>query len=89
MTTAQRRIGESTIRKYIKLAEAPVELKERIERDEIPLGAAFELFRHYDGFISEVVTTPKLTKEIVRQRAKSIITTSIPYLTKGIVERHL
>lgn len=62
-------ISNSTIRKYLKLADAPVELKERVERDEIPLNAAFELLRHDDEFIREVVKTPKLTKEIVRERS--------------------
>lgn len=62
-------ISSSTISKYLKLADAPVELKERIQRDEIPLGAAFELLRHDEEFIREVIKTPTLTKQIVRARA--------------------
>lgn len=36
-------ISEGTIRKYIKLADAPRELRERIERDDIRLDAALAM----------------------------------------------
>lgn len=62
-------IGNSTVAKYLKLAQGPREVRQRIERDEIPLNAAFELLRHDDEFIKEVIKTPRLTKEIVRARA--------------------
>jgi len=65
-------ISASTIGKYIKLAEAPLELPERIDRDEIPLTAAFELLRHDEAFIKDVVATPRLTKKIVRERAQRV-----------------
>lgn len=66
-------ISDSTIRNYIKLAEAPKEIRERVERDEIPLNAAFELLRHDEKFISEVVKEPKLTRQIVRERARTVV----------------
>ncbi|HEX2879874.1 MAG TPA: ParB/RepB/Spo0J family partition protein [Polyangiaceae bacterium] len=62
-------VSNSTVCKYLKLAEAPKEVRERIERDEIPLNAAFELLRHDHEFINEVIKTPRLTKQIVRERA--------------------
>jgi ParB/RepB/Spo0J family partition protein len=62
-------ISKSTLNKYLRLAEGPKEIRERVERDEIPLNAAYELLRHDDEFIREVVKTPHLTKQIVRERA--------------------
>lgn len=58
-----------TISKYMKLAEGPAEIRERIDRDDIPLGAAFALLGHDREFIREVIQEPVLTREIVRQRA--------------------
>lgn len=81
-------ISTSTVCKYLKLADAPVELKERVERDEIPLNAAFELLRHDKKFIRSIITIPTLTKEIVRQRAASTIAAPTQRM-KGEVERHL
>lgn len=80
-------ISTSTIGKYIKLAEAPLELRERIDRDEIPLNAAFELLRHDEAFIKEVITTPRLTRKIVRERAEkpSVVPEQRP--TQSVVER--
>jgi ParB family transcriptional regulator, chromosome partitioning protein len=63
-------ISASTITKYIKLAEAPLAVRERVDKDEIPLNAAFELLRHDDEFIQEVISEPLLTREIVRERAQ-------------------
>src|ERR1041384_5936179 len=48
-------ISNTTVGKYIRLAEAPQELRERVERDDIPLDAAFELLRHDPEFISDVI----------------------------------
>ena len=62
-------ISATTITKYIKLAEAPLAVRERVDKDEIPLNAAFELLRHDGEFIQEVITEPLLTREIVRERA--------------------
>lgn len=65
-------ISASTISKYIRLANAPQEVKDRVANDEIPLGAAIELLRHDDAFVHEVIAEPRLTKEIVRKRARSL-----------------
>lgn len=62
-------ISTGTISKYLKLTDAPLEVRERIERDEIPLNAAFELLRHDEEFIREVIKTPRLTRQIVREKA--------------------
>jgi ParB family chromosome partitioning protein len=64
-------ISPGTIQKYLKLAQGPQEVRERIERDEIPLNAAFELLRHDSEFIKEIIKTPRLTKEIVREKAQA------------------
>jgi ParB/RepB/Spo0J family partition protein len=64
-------ISTSTIGNYIKLATGPKEVRDRIERDEIPLNAAFELLRHDSEFIKEIIKTPRLTKEIVREKAQA------------------
>lgn len=76
----------TTISKYMKLADAPVELKERVERDEIPLNAAFELLRHDDEVIREVVKTPKLTKEIVRERTGSGLSARKPQMAQPLTD---
>lgn len=68
-------ISTSTIQNYIKLAEGPKEIRNRIERDDMPLNAAFELLRHDHAFIQEVVKEPHLTRQIVRERAQSIAQT--------------
>lgn len=62
-------ISATTVTKYIKLAEAPLAVRERVDKDEIPLNAAFELLRHDAEFIQEVIAEPLLTREIVRERA--------------------
>lgn len=64
-------ISLNTVSNYIKLAQGPSEVRERIERDEIPLNAAFELLRHDESFIKEVIQEPRLTKQIVRDRAQA------------------
>jgi ParB family chromosome partitioning protein len=63
-------ISNTTVGKYIRLAEGPPEIRERVERDDIPLDAAFELLRHGPELIREVVKLPVVTKQIVRDRAK-------------------
>jgi ParB/RepB/Spo0J family partition protein len=67
-------ISTTTITKYIKLAEAPLVVRERVDKDEIPLNAAFELLRHDADFIQEVISEPLLTREIVRERAQRRVT---------------
>jgi ParB/RepB/Spo0J family partition protein len=77
-------ISTTTITKYIKLAEAPLAVRERVDKDEIPLNAAFELLRHDADFIQEVITEPLLTREIVRERAQQRATsTSAPPMAVG------
>lgn len=63
-------IGAFTVSQYIKLAKAPQSVRDRVDRDEIPLNAAYELLRHDTEFIQEVITEPLLTREIVRERAQ-------------------
>jgi ParB/RepB/Spo0J family partition protein len=71
-------ISAGTVGKYLKLAGGPAEVRERIERDEIPLNAAFELLRHEEPFIQEVIKTPRLTKQIVRERARTVQPATTP-----------
>lgn len=77
-------ISATTITKYIKLADAPLAVRERVDKDEIPLNAAFELLRHDAEFIQEVITEPLLTREIVRERAEQRATTVAPVITPNI-----
>lgn len=63
-------ISEGTIQKYLKLAEGPMEIRERVERDDITLGAAFALLDHNESFIRQVINEPVLTRKIVRELAK-------------------
>lgn len=63
-------ISRGTIKNYIKLALAPKELRDRIDRDDITLGAAFAMLTHGDQFIREVINEPGLTRGAVRERAK-------------------
>jgi ParB/RepB/Spo0J family partition protein len=75
-------ISETTIGQYIKLAQAPAELRERVERDDITLGAALAMLPHGEAFIREVIQEPHLTRDIVRDRAREYRTFSKPIVPR-------
>jgi ParB family transcriptional regulator, chromosome partitioning protein len=64
-------IGTTTISQYLKLVMAPKELRERLERDDITLGAAVAMLSHGERFIHEVVRETNLTRNVVREKAKT------------------
>lgn len=64
-------ISDTTIRQYLKLAQGPKEIRERVERDDITLGAAIELLNKSPEFIQDALQQPNLTRRMVQQRFQS------------------
>jgi ParB/RepB/Spo0J family partition protein len=80
-------ISKGTIRNYLRLAEAPKELRERVEHDDIRLDAAFAMLAHGGQLVPELVKESGLTRDSVRKRVRTMRNTSDAYTRSAPVPR--
>lgn len=64
-------IREETVKRYLKIARAPSEIKAMMEQDRLSLGAALELLRHDQSVISLVAEQPHASKRDVQKIAQT------------------
>lgn len=66
-------ISPGTVRNYLKIADADEAIKEKLNKDELSLGAALALVNCADGaLVSDILTTNDLSTPAVRRQIREV-----------------